>query len=160
VADADRPWLLVKDETVSGAEGLVREPAFVALARASCALFALPPDPEAQDRPLAASLARRGVALSDPTLGRFDGRIAYVLGGRATDARPLAWVDKESFQPIRLMYTEAGAPADVRFLGWGSPTGGDWAPRAIEVHAGGGLRLRFTTEKASANPRLPEHLFQ
>ena len=82
------------------------------------------------------------------------------IGGRATDLKPLAWVDKESFQPVRLMYSEAGSPADVRFVGWGSPTGGDWAPRAIEVHAGGALRLRFTTEKASANPRLPELLLQ
>jgi hypothetical protein len=159
-ADAERPWLLLKDEAVSGSDDLVREPTFVALARTTCALLALPPDPEAEDRPLAASLARRGVALADATLGRFDGRISYVVGGRAADGKPLAWFDKESFQPVRLQYVEAGAPADVRLLGWGSPTGGDWAPRAIEVHLGGALRVRFTTEKASANPKLPELLLQ
>jgi len=158
--EADRPWLAVKEESVTGTEALVREPTLVALARGTCALLALPRDPEAQDRPMAASLARRGVALADATLGRFDGRISYVIGGRAADAKPLAWVDKESFQPVRLMYTEASTAVDVGFLGWGSPTGGDWAPRAFEVHAGGALRLRFTTEKAAANPRLPELLFQ
>lgn len=160
VPDADRPWLLVKDEGVTGADALAGDPAFVALVRATCALLALPNDPDAPDRPLSAALARRGVALGDATLGRLDGRVSFVVGGRATDLKPLAWVDKESFQPVRLMYSEAGSPADVRFVGWGSPTGGDWAPRAIEVHAGGALRLRFTTEKASANPRLPELLLQ
>jgi len=155
-ADAERPWILVKDEAVTGSGELLREGAVVALARAACALLALPQDPEAPDRPTAASLARRGVALADATLGRFDGRIAYVVGGRSTETKPLAWFDKESFQPVRLIYPEAGATVDVRFLGWGSPTGGDWAPRAIELQAGGLLRLRFTTEKAAANPRLPE----
>jgi hypothetical protein len=158
--EAERPWLLLKDEAVSGSDALIREPTFVALARATCALLALPHDPEAEDRPLAASLARRGVALGEATLGRFDGRISYVVGGRAADAKPLAWFDKEGFQPVRLQFPEGGSPADVRFLAWGSPTGGDWAPRAIEVHAGGALRLRFTTERASANPKLPELLLQ
>jgi hypothetical protein len=83
-----------------------------------------------------------------------------VIGGRATDTAPLAWFDKESFQPVRLGYREGGTPIDVRLLGWGSPTGGDWAPRAIEVHAGGLLRVRFTTEKATANPKLPDLLMQ
>ncbi len=160
VADSDRPWLLVKDEAVTGSDELRSDPAFIALLRATCALLAVPQDPEDKDRPLAASLARRGVALADPTLGRFDGRIAFVIGGRATDAKPLAWFDKESFQPVRLVLSEAGAAQDVRFLGWGSPTGGDWAPRATEVHAGGTLRLRFTTEKATANPRVPDLLMQ
>jgi hypothetical protein len=159
VPEADRPWLVVRDETVTGAGDLAREPAFVALARATCALLALVPDAEAKDRPWATSLSRRGVALSDATLGRFDGRIAYVIGGRSSDAKPLAWIDKESYQPVRLLYVEGGSPADVRLLGWGSPTGGDWFPRAIEVHFAGALRVRFTTEKASANPKLTDSLF-
>lgn len=157
--EADRPWLLVRNDTVTGSEALVEDPPFVALARATCALLALAPDPEAKDRPYAAALAKRGVELGGASLGRFDGRVAWVIGGSATDTKPLAWIDKESFQPMRLQFTEARTATDVRFLGWGSPTGGDWAPRAIEVHTGGALRLRFTTEKASANPRLPDLLF-
>jgi hypothetical protein len=160
-AEADRPWLLVKDEAVSGSEALAREPAFVALARGLCTALALPQDPEAPDRPLGVAVARRGVALADASIGRFDGRVSWVLGGKPTElAKPLAWFDKESFQPTRLLWTEAGLPVDVRFLGWGSPTGGDWAPRAVEVHGGGALRLRFSTEKATANGKLPEALWQ
>ena len=37
---------------------------------------------------------------------------------------------------------------DVRLLGWGSPTGGDWFPRAVEVWRDGEVQLRFTTERA------------
>lgn len=156
VADADRPWLLVRDDAVTGSDDLASQPAFVAMVRATCALLALPQDAQAKDRPHAATLAKRGVRLGEPSLGRFDGRVAWVIGGRASDASPLAWFDKESYQPVRLAYREGGAPMDVRFLGWGSPTGGDWAPRAIEVHAGEVLRVRFTTEKAIANPKLPD----
>jgi hypothetical protein len=160
VVDADRPYLLVRDDAVTGDGDVSRNPSFVAMARATCALLAVAPSAEAADQPWAAALAKRGVALGDATLGRFDGRVSYVIGGRPTDAKPLAWVDKESFQPVRLLFMEAGTMADVRFLGWGSPTGGDWAPRAIEVHAAGALQLRFTTEKASANPKLADLLFQ
>lgn len=158
--EADRPWVLVRDDAVTGGGEIARDPAFIAMARAVCALLAVPPDPADADRPWAARLSKRGVALGAARLGRFDGRVSYVIGGRATDAKPLAWIDKESFQPVRLQFAEAGKMTDVRFLGWGSPTGGDWAPRAIEVHVGGALQLRFTAEKASANPRLPDLLFQ
>ncbi|HSM94002.1 MAG TPA: hypothetical protein VLT47_14050 [Anaeromyxobacteraceae bacterium] len=160
-AEADRPFLLVRDDKVTGDAELAREPAFSALARAICTLLAVAPDAQDADRPWAAALQRRGVTLGGGArLGRFDGRISYVIGGRPTDTKPLAWIDKESFQPVRLLFNEAGKATDVRLLGWGSPTGGDWAPRAIEVHAGAALQVRFTTEKASANPRLPELLFQ
>jgi hypothetical protein len=158
-SEAERPWLLVRDDAVSGSDRLASDPAFVALARATCTLLARPLDPEAKDKPWAAALAKRGVPLSNESLGRFDGRVAWVIGGRATDTTPLAWFDKDSFQPVRLQFTEGRLAADVRLLGWGSPTGGDWAPRAIELHTGGALQIRFTTEKATANPRLPDAIF-
>ncbi len=106
-----------------------------------------------------AALARRGVALAEESLGRFDGRVAYVIGGKPREPRPLAYVDKDSFQPLRLVSSQGGALADVRLLGWGSPTGGDWFPRAVEVWEKDQPRLRFTTEKPTPNPRLADVLF-
>ena len=82
-----------------------------------------------------------------------------LAGGRSSARGPLAWIDKESFQPVRLLFSEGKTPVDVRLLGWGSPTGGDWAPRAMEVHSGEALQLRFTTEKVTPNPKLPDALF-
>lgn len=153
---AERPFVALRDGRLTGP--LADVPAAAALVRSTCALLASPRAGDAAE-PHAAALSARGVAVAEITLGRFDGRLAYVVGGRAAEARPLAWFDKETFQPMRLVSREGGALADVRLLGWGSPTGGDWFPRAVEVQDGGQPRLRFTTEQAAANPRLAEALF-
>ena len=92
-------------------------------------------------------------------MGRFNGRIALVLGGKEADHRPLAFVDQETFLPLRLVTQAGPARPDVRLLDWASPTGGDWFPRAVEVWEGAALLLRFTTERASANGKLAETLF-
>lgn len=153
-ADAARAFVAVRDGKVTGRGGLEQVPAAVALVRDACALLAVTAGETSG--PYAASLGRRGVALTDASLGRFDGRLAYVLGGRARDARALAFVDKETFQPVRLVAADG---ADVRLLGWGSPAGGDAFPRAIEVLERDALRLRFGTGRVAANPRLADTLF-
>jgi len=154
---AESPYLLLRDTRLTAAGGLDADPSAVALLRAVCTLLATSNVGDASAT-YSAALARRGVDLTDESLGRFDGRLAYVIGGRPRDARPLLYVDKDVFQPLRLLAVEGGALQDVRLLGWGSPTGGDWFPRAVEVVQGVELRLRFTTERASANPRIPESL--
>ena len=158
VPEADRPFVAVRDQRTTGGRGLNQLPAAVALVRSACAFLAVPAGPAAADA-YAATLSRRGVALNDATLGRFDGRIAYVIGGREKSDRPLAYVDKDAFQPMRLVSAEGGATYDVRLLGWGSPTGGDWFPRAVEVWERDQPRLRFSTEKPTPNPRIPDALF-
>jgi hypothetical protein len=156
--EAARPFVAVRDGRLSGAGGLDQLPAAVALVRSACALLATPVAGDATG-PYATALGRRGVALTGAALGRFDGRIAYVIGGRATEPRPLLYVEKDGFQPLRLLSTEGGALHDVRLLGWGSQMGGDWFPRAVEVWTGDTARLRFTTERTSANPKLADLLF-
>lgn len=153
-----RPFLAVRDGKLASGGGLGDLPAAVALVHAACALLATPVSGDAPGA-YAAALARRGVAVVDASLGRFDGQIAYVVGGRAAEVKPLLFVAKDGFQPLRLLVFEGGALQDVRLLGWGSPTGGDWFPRAVEVWEQDRARLRFTTEKVAANPKLPELLF-
>jgi len=154
---SESPYLVLRDNRLTAGGGLDADPSAVALLRAVCTLLATS---NAGDTSAAYSiaLARRGVDLSDESLGRFDGRLAYVIGGHPLEAKPLLYVDKDAFQPLRLVATEGGPFEDVRLLGWGSPTGGDWFPRAVEVVEGSELRLRFTTERANANPRIPEGL--
>jgi hypothetical protein len=154
--EAERPYVSVRDGKLSGP--LADVPAAAAFARAACTLLAGPTAGDPTDA-YAAALSRRGVALAEATLGRFDGRLAYVVGGRTKETKPLLYVEKDGFQPLRLVAPEGAGLVDVRFLGWGSPTGGDWFPRAVEVLAKEALVLRFTTERASANPRLAEALF-
>jgi hypothetical protein len=158
VAEAARPFLSLRDGRLTGRGGLEASPAAAALVRAACALLATPSAGDASGA-YAAALGRRGVSVAEVSLGRFDGRIAYVLGGRARDAKPLAFVDKDSYQPLRLVMPEGGSLQDVRLLGWGSPTGGDWFPRAVEAHEGDQLRIRFTTERATANVKLADTVF-
>lgn len=158
VAAAERPAVSVADGRLTGRGGLEQVPAAAALVRAACALLGVRVAGDAAG-PYAAALSRRGVAVHEATLGRFEGRLAYVLGGRERDAIPLAFVDKETLQPLRLVAREGAALLDVRLLGWGAPPGGEAFPRAVEVHEGEALRLRFTTARTTPNPRLPDASF-
>ena len=158
IAEAERAFVAVRDGKLSGP--LADVPAAAAAIRAACTLLAGPTAGDATPV-YSAALGRRGISLteSSSSLGRFDGRIAYVIGGREREAKPLLFVDKDGFQPLRLIAAEGPELVDVRFLGWGSPTGGDWFPRALEAWSRDALALRFSTERASANPKLAEALF-
>ncbi len=158
VAEGARPFVSVRDGKLASGGGLGDVPAAVALVRGLCTLLAVPSAGDASAA-YAAALARRGIPVQDATLGRFDGRIAYVIGARANDPKPRAFVAKDGVQPLRRVADDGGALRDVRLLGWGSPTGGDWFPRAAELWEGERAKLRFTTERAAANPKLPETLF-
>lgn len=159
VPEAERPAAVVKAGQLQGVRGLDRVPAAAALLRGLCALVGQRPGGPEPERPFVQELSRLGVPLSDAVLGRFNGQVAYVIGSRPAEAKPQAWVDKQTFQPVRLLFQAGGGVADVRLLDWGSPTGGDWFPRAVEVHQGGAFQARFLTEKAAANPKVPDAIF-
>lgn len=154
---AESPYLSQRDNRLTGQGGLDTDPSASAMLRALCTLLCTSTAGDASQA-FQASLLKRGVALDDESLGRFDGRIAYVIGGRAQESKPLCWVDKDAFQPLRLEAVEGGTLHDIRLLGWGSPTGGDWFPRAVEAYQGDQLHLRFTTEHVTPNPKFPEAL--
>jgi len=158
IPEAERTFASLRDGKLTGRGALGESVPAAALLRTVCSLLALPPTGDSSGS-YAAALGRRGVSLADVSLGRFEGRVVYVIGGRARDTKPLAFVDKETYQPSRLVAQEGSTLLDVRLLDWGSSTGGDWFPRAIEVWEGQELRLRLTTEKAQANPKLPDTLF-
>jgi hypothetical protein len=158
-AEGERPAAMIKEERLAGRGGLERQPAVAALLRGLVALVTWPTGAEGQA--LGVALARRGVRLDEVSLGRFNGRLAWVLGGRQNDPRspPRALLDKESWMPLQLVFVDGGATWEVRLVDWGSAVGGDRVPRAIEVWKGQELQLRFNTEQATANPRLPDALF-
>lgn len=157
LADADRPFVLVRDGRVTG-HVLETIPAAVALAREACALVAIRSGPDA-DRSYAGALARHGVPLDASGLGRVEGRLAFVVGGNGADGRPSAAFDKETAQPVRLLAKEGSVLFDTRLTGWGSAEGGDWFPRSVDVYEGEELRARFATARANANPKLSGALF-
>jgi len=159
-APAERPSATVRGPRLTGTRGLERQPAAAALVQGLCALLGERPGGAEPERPWVRALDALGVSLDEVSLARDGIRVAYVLGGKAREERPQAWVDERTFQPLRLAATLGGARQEVRLLDWGSATGGDLFPRAVEVWAGGQLRLRFTTERAVANPKVPDSLFQ
>jgi hypothetical protein len=158
-AEGERPAAMVKEGRLAGRGGLEQQPAVAALLRGLATLLAWPTG--AEGRGLGEALAKRGVKLDEVSLGRFNGRLAWVLGGRLNDPKtpPLALIDKESWMPLRLLVAEGGTTYDVRLLDWGSAVGADRLPRAIEVWKGTEFLLRFSTEKTTANPRLADSLF-
>lgn len=158
-APAAHPVATVRGERLA-ARGLDAAGPAAALLEGACALLgergAGGTEPE---RHLARRLAAAGVSLTDVAMGRMNGRVAWVLGGRPQGPDPQAWVDKQAFQPVRLVATLAGARRDVRLLDFGSPVGGELFPRAVEVWNGPRLEARFTPEKVTPNPKLPDALF-
>jgi hypothetical protein len=155
----ERPAAMVREERLSGRVGLEQRPGVAALVRALATMLAWPTGAEGQA--LGEALGRRGVRLDEVSLGRFNGRLAWVLGGRQNDSRltPIALIDKESWMPLGLTFLEGGGTYEVRFIDWASAVGADRVPRVIEVWQGAELLLRFNTEKTVANPRLPDSLF-
>ena len=69
-------------------------------------------------------LPRLGVNPSISSLGRFQGRIGYVLGARYPDESvPQLWVDQKTFRPFRWLIrpeisTIGQLPVEVRFYDW------------------------------------------
>ncbi len=159
VAAGERPAAMVRDERLAGRVGLEQQPAVAALVRGLATLLAW--SPAAEGQALGDGLVRRGVRLDEVSLGRFNGRLAWVLGGRLVDPKgpPLALIDKETWMPLRLLVVERGVTYDLRLLDWASAVGADRIPRSIEVWQGPELLVRFNTEKTTANPRLADALF-
>jgi hypothetical protein len=159
VPAAERPAAATRGARLSGTRGLERQPGVVALVQGLCALLGERPGGVEPERPWVQALAPLGVAIEEVSLARAGSRVAYVLGGKAREERPLAWVDKQSFQPLRLAAAFGGTRQEVRLIDWGSSTGGDLFPRAVEVWVAGQARLRFTTEKVVSNPKVADALF-
>ncbi len=103
-------------------------------------------------------LRKLGVDMKVTGLGRFDGKIVYVIGAKRPDA-PQLWIYKESFQPARVLYTDAGTRWDVRFRNFGSPVTGDEFPRIVEVARGEELLMRFTAIETNTRAPLADALF-
>jgi len=109
-------------------------------------------------------LPRLGVEPSVSSLGRFQGRIAYVIGAQYPDeSRPQIWLDKESFRPFRWIirpstFTDPEAGLEVRFYGW-RQIDDIWFPIRMEFFQADKLVRVLQIEKVHINPDVTETLF-
>lgn len=159
-AGAERAWVAIGRGRVAGARGLERVPEVGALLRGTCLLLGQRATGADPGQVYAQELARLGVSLTEESLGRSGSRVAYVLGAsQPREARPQVWIDKQGWQPIRLIAPLTGPLDDVRLLDFGSVAGGDLFPGAVEVRRDGAIALRLATERVVPNPKIADTLF-
>ena len=118
---------------------------------------------QVQER-LVGVLKRLGINTAIVTLGRLGSTIAYVIGGKANEAeKPLLWIDKESFLPLKIVTTQKkdgrSERVEVRWMEFGSATTGDWFPRILEVWKDGKRVQRSEVTKIEINKKVPDTLF-
>ena len=119
-----------------------------------------------------ASLAERmmrdleayGVDTQKISHGRFDGRIAFVIGAKPFETnKPQVWIDKDTYHPLRVIVAgKVGGKElirEVRFMGWGSSEAGGWYPKIIERLDNGVLKERAVTKSAERNKTFERGLF-
>lgn len=111
-----------------------------------------------------------GINPDNWSLGRFQGRVAYVIGARYPDeSRPQLWIDKKTFLPMRWIVTRqvAGAQApglEIRYEDWQGLTyrknkATTLYPRRILFYENGLLTRERLVEGFSVNPDFPRRDF-
>ena len=124
-----------------------------------------PLDDERATERLMRDLKALGVNTEVVTFARFDGRVSYLIGSKPWEKdKPQIWLDKETLLPTRVvMISKADdgkvRKTDVRYLGWGSPIGGNWFPASIEVYDNDKLVRRTQVKNVERNQPFDATLF-
>ncbi len=109
-------------------------------------------------------LADLGVAAEVSSIGRFKGRVGYVLGAQYPDETvPQLWLDKQTFRPMRWLLRPAaaanpGQALEVRYEDW-RKAASIWYPEKIEFYQGDRLLRRMQVQRTRVNPELADRLF-
>ena len=112
---------------------------------------------------LSKRLADLGVDVTVSSLGKFDDRLALVIGAEFPDeTAPQVWVDKETFHPLRLMIPAAHNShtgyLEFRYADW-QPIGKTWYPMQIEFIEDGTTVRAVEVSNYQINPQFSEDIF-
>ena len=113
---------------------------------------------------LQSKLPMVGVNVSISSVGRFQGKLAYIIGAQYPDETvPQIWVNKETFRPFRWIITgnaKEGAKdsLEVRYLEW-REVDNTWYPMRIEFFRNHELSREILVQNIRVNPLLPQELF-
>jgi hypothetical protein len=101
-----------------------------------------------------------GVNVSISSIGRFQGKLAYIIGAQYPDETvPQIWVNKETFRPFRWIITgNAEDSLEVRYLEW-REVDNTWYPMRIEFFRNHELSREILVQNIRVNPLLPQELF-
>jgi len=109
-------------------------------------------------------LSLLGVDVTVSSLGRFQGKPAYVLGARYPDeTTPQVWLDKDTFRPFRWIMTSKPEQSrenslEVRYLEW-QKIQNTWYPMRIEFFMAGILVREIHVQNIKINPSFSKKLF-
>ena len=113
---------------------------------------------------LAERLLQLGVDPSVSTLGRFEDKIAFVLGAKYPDETVnQLWVDKDTLLPLRLIIgsvydADSSDKVEIRYLVWWK-IGESRYPSKIEFYQGDNLARVSQAKKFEENAMFSEELF-
>jgi hypothetical protein len=104
-----------------------------------------------------------GIDVSISSLGKFDDRLALVIGAEFPDETvPQIWVDKESFRPQRLIIPSAdnghSGILEFRYTDW-QLIGKTWYPMKIEFLQDGTTVRAVEVRNYQINPNFSEDIF-
>ena len=118
-----------------------------------------------RNRPmLETRLIKQGIDISISCLGRFNGKIVYIIGAKYPEAsKPQIWIEKETFRPIRyiiknLSETETETFIEFRYLAW-QHFSKIWYPEKIEIYLEDKLERILDVNHIEVNASVKEDLF-
>jgi len=109
-------------------------------------------------------LSLLGVDVTVSSLGRFQGKPAYVLGARYPDeSTAQVWLDKDTFRPFRWIMTSKPEQSrenslEVRYVQW-QKVQSTWYPTRIEFFMAGILVREIQVKDIKVNPSFSKKLF-
>lgn len=109
-------------------------------------------------------LPKFGLDVYTSSLGRFRGRLAYIVGAQYPDETvPQLWIDKNTFKPFRwIMFGGTSENREdlleFRFFEW-RQVDKIWYPMRIEFYQGENLVRMIQVDEIKVNPLFPDKLF-
>ena len=115
---------------------------------------------------LSERLANLGIDVRVSSLGKFEDRLALVIGAEFPDETvPQVWIDKETFQPLRMLIPSAGKSYDnrsgileIRYADW-QKIENMWYPMQIEFIQDGTTVRAVEVNNYQINAKFSEDLF-
>ena len=113
---------------------------------------------------LAERLSAAGIDVSISSLGRFEGKIAFVVGGEYPDeTRSQVWIEKETFRPLRWILKSGSAEnpngtLEFRYKNWQQFDTAVY-PMQIEFVQDGILVRQIQVDTVTVDPVFVENLF-
>jgi hypothetical protein len=115
---------------------------------------------------LSERLSNLGIDISVSSLGRFDGRLALVIGAEFPDQTvPQLWIDKETFHPLGIIVFGAKNPystqtgfLEIRYSNW-QKIGKISYPMLIEFIQNGQIVRVIEVENYKINPSFSREIF-